>query len=195
MTPIGKIVRLQIQRSSLKVGEKPNRVYDPAPLLAVETLTLTPTGAEARLPDGAVLLDVHNARHPDTKNIENENSLSVGFTHHYELIRKQFGEQAPFGCGGENIIVETDRRVELNEVMNGLAIQKADGSRVPLTNVLVAEPCRPFAGYLLGRFVDGDTLKRSVQFLQNGMRGYYLRLAQTEPVTVAVGDVLLATTE
>ncbi|MGQ0602908.1 MAG: hypothetical protein ACT4QE_14590 [Anaerolineales bacterium] len=195
LIPLGKVVRLQIQRASLKVGEKPNRVYDPAPLLAVETLTFTPTGAEARLPDGAVLLDVHNARHPETKNNENENALSVGFTHHYELIRKQFGEHVLFGCGGENIIVETDRRVELNEVMRGLVIEKADGSRVSLTNIFVAEPCRPFAGYLLGRLVDGDTLKRSVQFLQNGMRGYYLRLAQTEPVNVAVGDVLLAATE
>jgi hypothetical protein len=192
MPAIGRIVYLQIQRASLKVGEKPNRVYDPAPLLAVQTLTLTPTGAEARLPDGTPLLDIHNARHPDTKNIENENSVSVGFTHHYALLRQQFGDHQPLGCGGENIIVETDRRVELNEVMGGLAIRKADGSVVRLENVLVAEPCRPFAGYLLGRRVDGDTLKASVQFLHNGLRGYYMRLAQTEPVTIAIGDVLLA---
>jgi hypothetical protein len=188
---IGRIVRLQIQRSSLKVGEKPNRVYDPAPLLAVETLGLTLAGAEARLPDGTTLLDVHNARHPETKNIENENMLSVGFTHHYDLIRRRFGEHIPLGSGGENIIVETDRRIEWNEVMGGVVIQRADGTRVPFENVLVAEPCRPFAGYLLGRRVDVDTLKASVQFLHNGLRGYYLRLAQTEPATVAVGDFLM----
>lgn len=192
MIPLGKIVHLQIQRASLKTGEKPNRVYDPTPLLAVAALTLTPHGAEARLPDGAVLLDIHHARHPDTKNIENENALSLGFTHHYELIRRRFGEHVPFGCGGENILVETDRRVELGEVAGGLVIRTTDGAFVRLENVLVAEPCRPFASYLLGRRVDGDTLKASVQFLQAGMRGYYLRLAEDTPATVRVGDMVLA---
>lgn len=190
MQLIGKITHLQIQRSSLKVGEKPNRIYTPEPLLAVEALTLTATGAEAHLPGGEVWLDVHNARHPETKNNENENSLSVGFTHHYELIRRQFGEQVPFASGGENIIVETARRVELNEVAGGVQIQRADGSFIRLTNVMVAEPCKPFAGYLLGRMVDGNTLKASVQFLQNGMRGYYMALAQTEPAAINVGDAV-----
>src|SRR2546430_5652355 len=36
MRELGRIVRLQIQRSSLKTGEKPRRRYDPAPLLAVD---------------------------------------------------------------------------------------------------------------------------------------------------------------
>lgn len=191
MTPLGKIVHLQIQRAALKTGEKPNRVYDPTPLLAVAALTLTPHGAEAHLPDGTILLDIHNPRHPDTKNIENENALSIGFTHHYELMRRQFGERVPFGCGGENIIVETGRRIELDEVAGGLTIQTADGALVRLENVRVAEPCRPFAGYLLGQRVDSDTLKASVQFLQAGMRGYYLRLAGDAPATVRLGDVVL----
>jgi hypothetical protein len=189
---IGPIIHLQIQRSSLKVGEKPNRVYTPEPLLAVPTLTLTPTGAEARLPSGEVLLDVHNAHHSHTKNNENENALSVGFTHHYEIIRQQFGEHIPFASGGENIIVETASRIELNAVAGGLLIQRADGSSIRLTNSLVAEPCRPFAGYLLGKMVDGETLKASVQFLQNGLRGYYVALAEAEPVEISVGDTVWA---
>src|SRR5256885_7832965 len=45
MRDVGEIVRLQIQRSSLKTGEKPNRRYDPTPLLTVERLPLTPRGA------------------------------------------------------------------------------------------------------------------------------------------------------
>ncbi|MBL8046633.1 MAG: hypothetical protein JNL09_08835 [Anaerolineales bacterium] len=189
---IGKIVHLQIQRSTLKVGEKPNRVYTPEPLLAVPALTLTATGAEARQPSGEVLLDVHNARHPETRNHENENSLSVGFTQHYELIRQQFGEHVPFASGGENIIVETAHRVELSEVTGGVRIQRADGRSVRLTNLLVAAPCRPFAGYLLGKTVDGETLKASVQFLHNGMRGYYGILAEAEPVAISLGDTVWA---
>lgn len=192
MTPLGPIVHLQIQRASLKVGEKPNRVYDPSPLLPVDALTLTPSGAEARLADGRVLLDVHNAQHPETKNVEGENALSVGFTHHYTLIRGQFGEQVALGCGGENIIIDIQRQVALPEVAAGLVLQTADGLRVPLEQVRVAAPCRPFAGYLLGRVVDGETLKASVQFLHNGIRGYYLRLAQPAPVTIRLGDQLFA---
>ena len=45
LRPLGRIVNLQIQRSSLKLGEKPNRWFDPAPLLPVAELTLTPDGA------------------------------------------------------------------------------------------------------------------------------------------------------
>src|SRR5574337_1547489 len=46
LRPLGKIVRLQIQRSPLKIGEKPSRVYDPSPILAVAGLTLTPQRSE-----------------------------------------------------------------------------------------------------------------------------------------------------
>src|SRR6184192_1079957 len=42
MRDVGAIVRLQIQRSSLKTGEKPHRRYDPAPLLSVERLAVAP---------------------------------------------------------------------------------------------------------------------------------------------------------
>ena len=35
MSELGRVVRLQVQTGSLKLGERPNRVYDPAPLLAV----------------------------------------------------------------------------------------------------------------------------------------------------------------
>src|SRR6266513_3122825 len=50
MRDLGRIVRLQIQRASLKTGEKPTRVYDPTPLLAVDRLALAPDGRElARL--------------------------------------------------------------------------------------------------------------------------------------------------
>ncbi|MEK6574791.1 MAG: hypothetical protein AABZ58_10840, partial [Chloroflexota bacterium] len=49
---IGKIVRLQLQRSTLTLGERPNRYYDPAALISVGVLILGPRGASARTPDG-----------------------------------------------------------------------------------------------------------------------------------------------
>src|SRR3989442_4417224 len=45
MRTIGTVTRLQIQRGSLKRGEKPTRVYDPTPLLSVAALNVSPDGA------------------------------------------------------------------------------------------------------------------------------------------------------
>src|SRR2546422_3044952 len=56
MRDIGRIVRLQIQRASLKTGEKPTRVYDPTPLLAVDRLALGPDGALGEGSDGSWLV-------------------------------------------------------------------------------------------------------------------------------------------
>src|SRR5262245_7402295 len=55
MVEIGQLVQLQIQRSSLKTGEKPNRVYDPAPLLSVDELWVTPDGVLGLDPNGSWL--------------------------------------------------------------------------------------------------------------------------------------------
>src|SRR5437879_152213 len=111
MRDLGRIVRLQIQRSSLKIGEKPTRVYDPAPLLAVERLALGPDGALGEGPGGSWLVDVHHRAHPRTKNDDGVHGLSLGFTSHYALMRDRFGERITLGCAGENIIVETERRI------------------------------------------------------------------------------------
>jgi hypothetical protein len=68
LRPLGRIVRLQIQLESLKVGEEPSRAYDPLPLQSVESLVLTPHGALLRQPDGSEMLDVHHRGHPRTRN-------------------------------------------------------------------------------------------------------------------------------
>ncbi len=75
MHDLGRIVRLQIQRSSLKTGEKPTRVYDTAPLLAVDRLALGPDGALGEGPGGSWLVDVHHRAHPHTKNDDGVHGL------------------------------------------------------------------------------------------------------------------------
>lgn len=193
MTPalylLGKIVRLQIQRSALKVGEKPDRRYDPAALLAVDELTLTPEGALARLADGGTLLDVHHVGHAQSRNNDGVNDLSIGFTAHYTAMRERFGDHLADGCAGENILVETNGRIELAVLDGGIALQSlGGGSPIWLKNFRVAAPCNPFSGYALGRRVDAATLKATLQFLNDGMRGFYCMLALEESVTIAVGD-------
>src|SRR5260370_73436 len=92
MRELGRIVRLQIQRATLKTGDKPARVYSPAPLLAV-----------ARL-----------------------------------------------------------------EVLQ------------------VAHPCRPFSGWALDGRVESEMLKETLQFLDDGMRGFYCQGVGSG--IVSVGD-------
>ena len=62
MRELGRIVRLQIQRSPLKTGEKQHKEYDPAPILALERLRMGPEGAIA-LVEGRDVLDVHHRHH------------------------------------------------------------------------------------------------------------------------------------
>lgn len=192
LRPLGRIARLQIQLKSPISGDRPNRVYDPSPesVMAVEEMTLTPLGALVRLPDGATVLDIHHAHHPRTKNDDNTNALSVNFTSHYDLMRTQFGGHVWDGCAGENILVETREHIPFDALANGLAIRPQGGEPVWLRQVLVAHPCRPFSGYMMGG--TEATVKSALQFLDDGMRGYYCALAQERPVTIAVGDTVLA---
>lgn len=174
MRTIGTVTRLQIQRSSLKTGEKPDRVYDPAPLLAVPHLLVTPDGVLGAGEGDAWIVDVHHRAHPLTKNEDGLHGVSVGFTSHYAAIRERFGDRIVIGCAGENIIVAADRRFTYDDLAGGVAIVAPDGAeRVRLKVLDVAHPCRPFTGWALGRRAEPDVLKSHLQFLDNGMRGFY----------------------
>jgi len=175
MRELGRIVRLQIQRSSLKTGEKPRRSYDPAPLLAVDRVAVGPDGVLGDA-DGAWLVDVHHRAHPWTKNEDGVHGVSLGFTSHYALMRERFGDRITLGCAGENIIVETSGRIAVEDLDAGLALLAPDGRELARLEVLqVAHPCRPFTGWALGGTVEADVLKEQLQFLDGGTRGYYCR--------------------
>src|SRR5260370_42630811 len=108
MQDIGRIVRLQIQRGSLKTGEKPTRVYDPTPLLAVDRLALGPDGALGEGSDGSWLGGVHHRAHPRTKNEDGAHGGSLGVTAHYALMRDRFGGRISPRCAGGNDTVRTE---------------------------------------------------------------------------------------
>src|SRR5438093_12676160 len=144
MRTIGTITRLQIQRSSLKTGEKPNRAYDPTPLLPVQRLTVTPDGVLGAGSEGGWIVDVHHRAHPETKNEDGLHGVSVGFPSHYAAMRDRFGERIVLGCAGENIIVVTDRFVTYEELAGGVALVAGGQGpeRVRLRVLQVAHPCR-----------------------------------------------------
>jgi len=191
MRPLGSLVRLQIQRNTLKTGVKPDRVYDPAPILAVDRLAVGPDGVLGAGPDGSWLVDVHHRAHPATKNEDGLHGVSVGFTAHYEAMQQRFGDRLTLGCAGENLIARTAAPLALADLAGGLAIVGPDGTeRVRLRVLEVARPCRPFTGWALGGVVESQVLKESLQFLDEGMRGFYCVGEGTG--IVQVGDVLMA---
>jgi hypothetical protein len=184
---LGRVVGLQVQRSKLKLGEKPRRVYDPRPLLGVEALRLTPEGALGVLPDGGLVMDVHHAGHPETRNNEGVNDLSVGFTGHYAAMRAAYGPHLVDGCAGENILVEAEGEVPLARVAGGLVIRGADGREARLSEVCVALPCVEFSGYA-SRSTEPRAIKAALQFLDAGRRGFYCTHEGEAPAMVRVGD-------
>ena len=187
MHELGRIVRLQVQRSSLKTGEKPTHVYDPARLLTVSHLAIGPEGVLGQAADGAWLVDVHHRAHPQTKNEDGAHGVSLGFTSHYAAMRERFGDRLTLGCAGENIVVETQRRIAFEDLEHGVALLDEGGNELARLDVLqVAHPCRPFSGWALGGMVESDVLKETLQFLDGGMRGFYCRGVGSG--IVAVGD-------
>ena len=189
MRTIGTVTRLQIQRGSLKTGEKPTRTYDPTPLLAVSELYVSPDGALGESPGGGGMwvVDVHHRSHPVTKNEDGLHGISLGFTSHYDAMREHFGDTVVVGCAGENIIASSDRQFSYDDLAAGVAILSPDGrERVRLKVLEVAHPCRPFTGWALGKHVEPEELKRHLQFLDGGMRGFYCMGEGTG--TVLLGD-------
>src|SRR3989475_11484132 len=147
MRDVGAIVRLQIQRSSLKTGEKPLRRYDPAPLLSVERLAVTPDGVLGLSDGDAWLVDVHHRAHPQSKNEDGLHGVSVGFTAHYDAMRARFGDHLTPGCAGENLLAVADRRLSYDELAGGIAVVDAAGRGLGRLDVLqAAHPCQPFPG-------------------------------------------------
>lgn len=192
MRYLGRIVRLQLQPSSLKRLEADRKIYDPTPLRVVNELTLTLTGACARMSDGSFVIDVHNSAHPQSRNNEGTNPISLLFTSHYARMRQQFGSHLVTGCAGESILIDASDLVSLEDVAAGVVIETQSG-RVILGSVIVATPCAPFSHFALRRGeAAADVLKSALQFLDHGTRGFYCQLSSRGAATIAVGDAVFA---
>jgi hypothetical protein len=184
---LGEIARLQIQRSSLTIGSGPTRYFDPAALLVVEEIFLTPAGACAPASDGSCIIDVHHASHPFTRS-RGENTLCFGFSRHYDALRARFGESFAFGCAAENIIIDgLTPRITPAAVAAGLVIETSDGPAM-LANVIAAPPCMPFAKFALrDPAASTEAIKSALQFMDQGLRGFYCSFAGLKTATIRVG--------
>jgi len=189
---LGRIVRLQIQTSSLKAGPPKGRYYDPEPLREAEWLELTADGAVAVI-DGERVVDVHNATHPATKNRDGINPLSIGFTSHYKQMRDLFDQHLINGIAGENILVETTSLVGFNQARGGFVIEGEDGRRIEFGSVSIAHPCVEFSRFALNdRAAAPLVVSKALGQLDSGVRGFYGSVASGEPVRIEIGDRVFA---
>jgi hypothetical protein len=183
-TLLGPVLRLQVQRRALKT---PRVGYDPTPILTVGQAAIGPDGF-AGLHDGGWVLDCHHRAHPESDGT-GRRALSMGFSEHYERMAARFGS-APLGCGGENVIVDCGRRIDLDDLSGSVVIHASEGD-VPLTGAFVAAPCLEFTSFLLGRSDVGtqEEIGEDRAFLHEGTRGYILSVARLDrPHLVRVGD-------
>lgn len=190
---LGEIVNLQVQEHSLKVGEGISQRFDNAGLRRVDHLELNDGGVRG-VRDGVEIADVHHRDHPQSKLRGTLNSISFGFTSHYDLMRERFGDHLIDASAGENILISHNGRVDLADVDEGLVIQGKSGRSLHLIEVLVAAPCAPFTRWCL-KYPEGQkpdrTVTQGLQFLGDGMRGYYCRFV-SEPAFIEPGDAVFA---
>ena len=188
---LGTVVRLQVQTSSLKCGNRPRSWYNPEFIRPVATLRLDDGGVTGL--DGEDIADVHHRDHPQSK-WRGENGVSVGFTGHYARMRNRFGPHLADGIAGENILVDADREFAEEEVTGGIVIVGTLGP-IDLAAVQHAPPCVEFskfcAGYAFEQRAD-TVIAETLQYLNLGMRGFYATLAEgsPSPVTIALGDTV-----
>ena len=184
---IGPVVCVQVQRDPLKQREGQSVWYDPAPLVTVAALELTPTGVIGRDDAETVIMDVHNAAHPASK-FRGENGVSIGFTSHYAKMRDRFGAHLTDGIGAEGILVATDAVLSLDDVAAGFVIVTANGEQIALDAVEVAEPCAPFSRFCLQLPPDRPadaSVTEALRFLRGGTRGFYATLSSDHSDTTA----------
>ena len=96
-TQIGEIALLQIQTGEL-TGQGS---YDDSMLVPVDTLRLTSDGVLG-LSDGAWIVDRHHRHHPAARHWRAEDTLSFGFTSHYDLMWDLFRPH-PLGVAGPRV--------------------------------------------------------------------------------------------
>lgn len=140
MRELGQVKFVQIQRSPMKIFRDGARLYDPAPLLRVDALLLTPDGAFGLMADGARIIDVHHREHPQTRN-RNDNPLSFSFSSHYAAMRQRYGDHLREGIAGENILIEFSEKVRPEQINGKIMILSAEtGQPIYLTRVIPARP-------------------------------------------------------
>lgn len=177
MRAVGVAKQLQIQNGVLKVNKgQPDAYYDPQFILPVDGLRLSSEGVIGLCDNGDRIVDIHNARHPTTRN-NGSNAISIGLTGHYTAMQQKFGDHVRVGVAGENIIIEAAQPFRLADLGSKVAFENPDtGERIALFVQRVVAPCTHFSEFCMGRKLNAEEMKATLQFLHDGTRGFMLDL-------------------
>ena len=190
MEQIGTVELVQIQQKALKTQrDDGKRDYDLAGIVPLARIQLTSAGIVGLTDTDDRIMDVHHIRHPRSR-YRGDNSISMGFTSHYEKMRAEIGHHIKDGSGGENIIVNSNRTITPHDLGKRVAIKSsADGSIIILQAVMPIPPCEPFSQFLCAKVLSPQETKSTLRFLSDGMRGYYMALETAAPrIIIQTGD-------
>jgi hypothetical protein len=193
---LGKVKLVQIQPSGLIIRTPSGDFYDSSRRVVVDRLKITPLGIEATLPDGKQVLDIHHINHPG-KAYGKKDLVSIGFTSHYVAMWSRFGEHMLDGIAGENIIIECDHEIWMDDLEQQIEIEdQNNGRKILLDLVKYAKPCNEFSHFAANsqqEKLPADVLKSTLQFLNNGRRGFLLVLSEgQDSAMVQPGDRVFA---
>ena len=195
-TEIGEVLFVQVQRIPLKQGAPQNKIYDPAGLVRVPEVLLTPSGVVGVSADGEHIVDAHHEQHPESR-FNGLNGISVGFTGHYDLMRASFGDHLTDGIAGENMIVRSTAAFSADDLQGTLVFANPDGSECRMQHVKPMAPCNEFSHFVrqeTGR-LPANVLKETLQKLEGGRRGFALALSGADSGRVQAGARLYLETD
>ena len=189
---LGKVILVQVQPSGLIIETPTGDFYDVTRRVEVKKLLITSQGIEATLETGEHVLDIHHIQHPD-KAYDNDDLVSIGFSSHYRAMRERFGEHMVDGAAGENIIIECDREIWSDDLGEQIAIENSNTGQLTVFDfVKFAAPCEEFSHFVARsqhQRLPANELKATLQFLNNGRRGFLLVLSPgQEDAVVQSGD-------
>jgi len=196
---LGKVKLVQVQPRGLIIETPTGDFYDVSQRVEVDKLIITSLGIEATTADGEHVLDIHHMNHPDKK-YDDDDLVSIGFTSHYAAMRERFGAHMVDGAAGENIIIEHDQEVWMEDLGRQVAIENTEKGEKNYLDVLkFAAPCEEFSHFVADsqhERLPADELKATLQFLNDGRRGFLLVLSDgQETATVQAGDRVFAVHE
>ena len=196
---LGKVKLVQVQPSGLIIEVPSGYFYDVSRRVEVEKLIITSLGIEATTANGENVLDIHHINHPG-KEYNDDDLVCIGFTSHYAAMRERFGEHLVDGTAGENIIIEYDQEVWMDDLGEQIVIENAETGKKTMLDVLsFAAPCEEFSHFVANHQhekLPAAELKSTLQFLNNGRRGFLLVLSKgQETMTVQAGDRVFAVHE
>jgi len=189
---LGKIKLVQLQPSGLIIETPSGNFYDASRRVEVDRLLITSKGIEATTSEGERVLDIHHLDHPD-KVYDDDDLICIGFTSHYEAMRARFGEHMVDGSAGENIIIEYDKEVWPDDIGGQIVIESIESGQMTLLDMVsFAAPCEEFSRFATqsqDKQLSAAELKSTLQFLNNGRRGFLLVLrAGQDAAIVQPGD-------